>query len=85
MLLIIQSLLLITLLSTIVFSFIYANFQEKGFLHGLYTSAMIQTLVGVQDDPESSYEKTAMILQSIISYLLTAHIIIFSHEYISKY
>lgn len=45
---------------------------------------MIQTLVGVQDEPESKGEKFTMIIQSLISYLITAHVIIFAHQYIEK-
>lgn len=45
---------------------------------------MIQTLVGVQDEPDSKGEKFAMIIQSLISYLITAHVIIFSHQYIES-
>lgn len=81
---IILSLLLATFISTMVFAIIYLYYQNEGFLHSLYTSAMIQTLVGVQDEPDSRGEKFAMIVQSLISYLITAHVIIFAHQYVEK-
>ncbi len=81
---IIVSLLVVIFISTIVFAIIYTYYQKKGLLHGLYTSAMIQTLVGVQDEPDSKGEKFTMIVQSLISYLITAHVIIFAHQYVEK-
>lgn len=81
---IIVSLLVVTFASLLSFAIIYTYYQKQTFLHGLYTSAMIQTLVGVQDEPDSKGEKFAMIIQSLISYLITAHVIIFSHQYIES-
>lgn len=84
MLKIIVSLLSVTLLSIIFFAFIYQLYQKRGFINAFYTSAMIQTLVGIQTEPTNNTEKIAMTLQSIISYLITAHIIFSAHQYIKK-
>jgi ATP/ADP translocase len=83
---ILTTLLLITITSTLIFAFIYYQHDNncKGFLDALYTSAMIQTLVGIQNEPASRITKFSMIFQSLISYLITAHIIIFSHVYIKS-
>lgn len=85
---IIITLLAITICSIVIFALIYDRYpdrnSDKGFLDALYTSTMIQTLVGIQIEPTSRIVKFAMILQSIISYLITAHIIIFGHTYIKN-
>ena len=83
---VLTTLLLITVTSTLIFTFIYYNFDNncRGFLDALYTSAMIQTLVGIQNEPHSRIVKFGMIFQSLISYLITAHIIIFSQVYIKS-
>ena len=83
---ILTTLLLVTITSTLIFAFIYYQYDNNciGFLDALYTSAMIQTLVGVQIEPHSKIVKIAMIIQSLISYLITAHIIIFSQVYIKS-
>jgi len=84
MLKIIVSLLAVTFASILIFAFIYQQYQKKDFTHALYTSAMIQTLVGIQTEPTNNVEKIAMTVQSIISYLITAHIIFSAHQYIKK-
>jgi len=86
MLKIITTLLIITLSSTLIFAIIYNAYDNNynGFLDSLYTSAMIQTLVGIQKEPNSGIVKLGMIFQSLISYLITAHIIIFSHVYVKS-
>lgn len=83
---IITTLLLITITSTLFFALLYYHYDYncKGFLDALYTSAMIQTLVGIQNEPVARIVKFGMIFQSLISYLITAHIIIFSHVYIKS-
>jgi hypothetical protein len=80
------TLLLITVTSTLIFTLIYYNFDINctEFLDALYASAMIQTLVGIQTEPHSRFVKFSMIFQSLISYLITAHIIIFSQVYIKS-
>ena len=86
MLKILTTLLLVTITSTLIFGIIYNKFDNncRGFLDALYTSAMIQTLVGIQNQPHSRIVKIAMIIQSLISYLITAHIIIFSRVYVNS-
>ena len=84
MLKILTTLLLVTITSTLIFGIIYKQFDNncRGFLDALYAAAMIQTLVGMQNEPHSRIVKIAMIIQSLISYLITAHIIIFSRVYV---
>jgi hypothetical protein len=86
MLKIITTLLIITLSSTLIFAIIYNAYDNNcnGFLDSLYTSAMIQTLVGIQKEPNARIVKLGMIFQSLISYFITAHIIIFSHVYVKS-
>lgn len=81
---IIITLLAITVCSIVIFALLYDKYTNKGFLDALYTSTMIQTLVGIQQEPTSNTVKSGMILQSIISYFITAHIIIFGHTYIKN-
>ena len=81
---IIITLLAITISSIVIFALLYDNYTNKGFLDALYTSTMIQTLVGIQQEPAAGIVKSAMIIQSIISYLITAHIIIFGHTYVKN-
>ena len=45
---------------------------------------MIQTLVGIQEDINNEPIKIGIIIQSIFSYLITAHILIFGHLYIRQ-
>lgn len=75
---------MVTFASILIFAFIYHIYQKKGFVHAIYTSAMIQTLVGIQTEPNNNVEKIAMTVQSIISYLITANIIFSAHQYIKK-
>jgi hypothetical protein len=84
MLKIIITLLVITMCSIILFALLYDKYTTKGFFDALYTSTMIQTLVGIQNEPTLDIVKFFMIIQSIISYFITAHIIIFGHQYIKK-
>ena len=75
---IIKSLFVLTFTSIFLFSLIYKYKYCKTWADAIYTSVMLQTLTGVQHQPENNTIKFAMTIQAIISYLITAHIIILS-------
>ena len=79
---IVKTLFILTLISISFFTLIYRYIDDICWIDALYTSTMIQTLVGVQKHPEKDNTKISMTVQSIISYLISAHIIILSVRYL---
>lgn len=75
---IIKSLFVLTFVSIFLFTLIYKYKYCQNWTDAIYTSVMIQTLTGVQQQPDKNAVKVVMTIQSIISYLITAHIIILS-------
>jgi len=79
---VIKSLFILTFLSIFLFALVYKYKYCESWPDALYTSVMIQTLTGIQQHPEKTTIKMAMTAQAIISYLITAHIIILSFKVI---
>jgi hypothetical protein len=77
-----KTLLMLSIISIVVFTIIYRYLDDISWIDSLYTSSMIQTLVGVQKHPSKDITKIGMTFQSIISYFISAHIIILSVRYI---
>ena len=72
-----------TIVSILVFAVLYMAYNgEHDFMSALFQSAMIQTLVDIPSKPTSNLTKLFIITQGIISYLITAHIVIISVHYL---
>lgn len=70
--------LIIFVVAVILFAFIYYFIESRDSLDAVYQSVMIQTLVGVPENPKRDSTKVMMSLQAIVSYVLTAGIIVFA-------
>lgn len=64
-------------ISVTIFTLIYKNNEPYGYTDAFYNSVMIQTLVGVSEPAEKDSTRLWMTLQALLSYILTAGIIVF--------
>ncbi len=69
-------------LSIFLFAGIY-TYNGMSYTEALYTSVMTQTLIGIPE-PVSVSVKKAMIVQAILSYVLTAVVVVRSVRRISR-
>jgi cell division protein YceG involved in septum cleavage len=68
----------IVIIFIFIFSFIYFGIirdsideQDKGYLNSLYTSITIQTNIGMKAEPKKLSMKYWIMVQSILSYIIT--------------
>lgn len=64
----------------LLFSIIYSFTENFNATDSFYSAVMIQTLVGVAENPQNNSTKWLMSLQAIISYIITAGIIVFAFK-----
>ena len=69
---------IIVIICIVIFSFIYVSINEddsdpinKGYLNSLYTSVTIQTNIGMKGEPTTTALKYWIMIQSILSYVIT--------------
>jgi hypothetical protein len=75
----IGSLFFVTILVILFYALIYYQLCNQSFSQAIYTSALIQTLNGKNDDDDTTTRQKMIITsQSIIAYMITSGLIIFS-------
>lgn len=79
----IGSLFLVTVLVITFYAVIYNQFCNQSFSQALYTSALIQTMNGKNDDEDTTTRQKMLITsQSILAYMITSGLIIFSIHFL---